>query len=68
MTPRHGTLLDLLRSRTGSDDLLRVLLKAQADRERGSVEAVAGQTRVRVTALHGEAALSRGHGRSGGGR
>ena len=51
MSERPRKLIDLLRCQTGSDDLLRVLLKAQAGGIRTSEETLDGQTRVRVTAL-----------------
>lgn len=51
MAERPPKLIDLLRSQTGSDDLLRVLLKAQAGGRQTAEETLDCRTRVRVTAL-----------------
>ena len=45
-------MIDVLRSKTGGDDLLRTLLKAQAARSRTAEATLTDNTRVRVTALH----------------
>ena len=52
MAERPRKMIDLLRCQTGSDDLLRVLLKAQAARSRTAEATLTDNTRVRVTALH----------------
>ena len=51
MPDRPRKLIDLLRSQTRSDDLLRILLKAQATRGDSPLETQSGGTRIRVTPL-----------------
>lgn len=45
-------LLDILRSKTGSDDLLRTLLKAQAAHSQTAVKPITDDTAIRVVALN----------------
>ena len=54
MPDRPSKLIDVLRSKTGGDDLLRTLLKAQAARSRTAEATLTDNTRVRVTALHAD--------------
>lgn len=59
--PQSHSLLELLRTRTGSDDLLRTLLKAQAAHSQAVVQSMDNGTAIRVVALDkGEPVVQRG--------
>ena len=49
--PQPRSLIDLLRTKTGSDDLLRTLLKAQAAHSQSAVKSMTDGTAIRVVAL-----------------
>ena len=49
--PQPRSLIDLLRSKTDSDDLLRTLLKAQAAHSQSAVQPINEETAIRVVAL-----------------
>lgn len=49
--PQQRSLIDLLRSKTGSDDLLRTLMKAQAAHSQSAVKSITDGIAIRVVAL-----------------
>lgn len=49
--PQPRSLIDLLRNKTDSDDLLRTLLKAQAAHSQSAVKSLNDETAIRVVAL-----------------